>query len=610
MKKKIHTLSLLFIVFALGQNEILASRPNPLSSTSGFSDEDGNKSSRPQNFNTSPFGRACENLTNEQDWSQYGDTKSPGIVWNFAHINTDVKEGTAIKLDSEEKIKETRDIANSYQVCQAFLFATDPSTYDGSKEQDQSFSSMATGGISCLNLPTKEEQEECLASAEEESTCKSNGYETHDFKACVSLLKFADGFFIAKKGLQQVQGVVSQVNAMDSQSKVNAEINKGNDATVATLGAQKDSLSQQSNMAVQQGALDGAKAATLWAKINAFPTFEKLKKKCMTEYENNESVNAILQEKVNEKLRDMGESVPTVDFTGEFSAERICSMAIKSSPDLLMNQDILDRMRALALQSAVESAANLAKGALLNKMAGEVDDTIKDIETFEPPEFQEFDGVLPPKISECIVDPTIEGCPPTGSPAYQGFAGQGFSSSVGGAASLGNQQLTLDDDEIGNSAAAGGNNDVIPSRFGSATGTIDKNNDFSEGTVAAGTIKSVGSPAGGGGGAGGGGSASPPGKAPQTGAQADNSPAAPGSVAIKTKGEGLGRVGGRGRFGSKKSKTKNPFSKLLSKNKPKNGVLNFRGPAQIGKGGSIFKMISKRYSSVNAKKRLLQYKQK
>jgi hypothetical protein len=608
MKNKIHTSAILFIVFALGQQSILARRPNPLATVSQGSSEGGEPSQT--QWHTSPFAKACENLTKTQSWSDYGESKSPGQVWNYEHISKDIETGEPAPTESEDDKRMLRDIAHSYQICQAFLFATDPAGYSREESLDPTFTSMSAGAIGCLNQGTPEEQQQCMAASEEESSCRNNGYETHDFKACVSLLKFSDGFFIAKQGLQQVQVVTSQVNAIDSQNDVNAAINNGDDATVATLTAQKDSLSQQSNMAVQQGALDGAKAATLLAKISAFPTKPKLIEKCQAAF--TADINEALQISVNNVLTQMSNPIEPVDFTSSFDAAAICASAIDASDHILMNQGILDQMKALAVQSAIESAANLAKGALLNNMAGKVDDTVKDIKAFEPPEFQEFDGVLPPLISECVVDPTIEGCPPVGSPSYQGFGGQGFSSSVGGAASLGNNTgLTLDDDDdLGSSVAAGGNDNVIPSRFGSSTGAFDNNNDFSEGKVAAGTIKSAGGAGGGSGGGGGGGGASPPGKAPQTGAQASNETSAPNSVAVKTSGSGLGAVGGRGRFGSKKPKSKNPFSKLLSKAKPKNGVLNFRGPAQIGKGGSIFKMISNRYSNVSAKKRLLQYKQK
>ncbi|MCR9205534.1 MAG: hypothetical protein NXH75_13205, partial [Halobacteriovoraceae bacterium] len=216
--------------------------------------------------------------------------------------------------------------------------------------------------------------------------------------------------------------------------------------------------------------------------------------------------------------------------------------------------------------------------------------------------------------SECLVDPNAEGCIGPNTPGFEGFRNGGFNATVGGSANLGDNGLAanLDDDE-GTGSSAGANRDLIPNSLGTVEALGNGDNSFEGGLAGAGSIKAGqaaaggaggGAPAGGGGGAfgGGGGAGGQPGKKKPSGIK---------NIKIKTKGDGLGVVGGRGRIGASKKKSSNPFAKLLGKNKKGNKSLSFRGPAQVGgKKGSIFQMISNRYSVVNKKDRLLKYEDK
>jgi hypothetical protein len=109
-----------------------------------------------------------------------------------------------------------------------------------------------------------------------------------------------------------------------------------------------------------------------------------------------------------------------------------------------------------------------------------------------------------------------------------------------------------------------------------------------------------------GGGGGGGGN-------PQAPAQGGVAAAVQGKT--PTYGGGSGSISVMGGFGINKKKAdaadgENPFGKMFGKDAPKgSGVVNFRDIASKvgGKGDNIFDMISKRYTSVAADKRLLEY---
>ncbi|MBY0415766.1 MAG: hypothetical protein K2Q18_16450, partial [Bdellovibrionales bacterium] len=118
-------------------------------------------------------------------------------------------------------------------------------------------------------------------------------------------------------------------------------------------------------------------------------------------------------------------------------------------------------------------------------------------------------------------------------------------------------------------------------------------------------------PGGGGGGAsansggGGGGGSAPPAGAAAAIASGKTPTYQGGSGSISVVG-GLGIKGNRGEGKAED----NPFGKLFGKDNKNGGDLNFRDPAssKVGdKKDNLFEMISKRYTSVNADKRLLEY---
>jgi hypothetical protein len=126
-----------------------------------------------------------------------------------------------------------------------------------------------------------------------------------------------------------------------------------------------------------------------------------------------------------------------------------------------------------------------------------------------------------------------------------------------------------------------------------------------------GTGESGGGGSGGGGSAGGGGGG---GSAPAAAAPGGPQPTVAGKVpSYNNGGSGFSIMGGFG-INKKKGEGKsedNPFGKLFGKDGGKtDGVLNFRDLASQkvgGKGDNLFDMISKRYSTVNADKRLIEY---
>jgi len=395
-----------------------------------------------------------------------------------------------------------------------------------------------------------------------------------------------------------------------------------------SMGLQRDSLKKQGNLAYEMAVFDGAKAATLLAMIASFPRSEKMQGSCV------EGISADLQNVLEgaarvavascgaEATQEEGSQEAGVQQAIIASAQEmlsggggdisqsICSRAVNENNSFFMNHEAMDALKQQAMQAGLEAMANAAKGALAHKQAGYIDDAIKDVEEFEPPEFPVAE-VQESTVSECLIDPEADGCVAPPTPGSEGFRGQDFSATFGGSANLGDLGAgNLNNNEESNSAASSTDRDLIPESFGGISETAVTDNSFADGPARAGSIKTAQAAGGAGGGAGGGaaslgggggGGRGPASKQPGSGSNA---------VKVKTRGSGLGGIsGGRGAISRSKKKTSNPFAKLLGKNKKGgNKTLNFRGPAQIGqKKGSLFQMISNRYSDVQEKKRLLKY---
>ncbi len=554
-----------------------------------------------------------------------------------------------------EKAQQLKQLFNNILVqmitCQAYLssmdvnnFGPDYSEFEGNGA-NAAKSDFGAAGLECANQPTQEAQATCMERAKEEGGmgCSHEGAETQDYLACKKIVKFMDGFVIGKQVMQVQQTFRAGAKQMELQDEITqkARTEEGIQITDG-MNAQAESTRQQGNLAYEMAAFDGAKAGVLLSMISEFPTPEKMITRCQSTLNSN-FVNAARVKlgnyitsyinndqtiKVSEEFRVSAENKAVItealnafnaDNTASIDTELACAQAITTNQNagggannFFLNQEVRDKMKGVAMKAGLEALANGAKGALLHDQAGMIKDAMKDIEEFEPPEFPVAEE-LPATASECLVDPSAEGCIAPAAGGFDGFTGQNFNASFGGGANLGSGTEEGGLSDTDSSVTGATDRNLLPTNFGTVDGVNTTGNDFVDGQARAGSIKAGqvaagggggGGSAGGGGGFGGGGGAN---KGPQKA-----KPSGKRDINIKTKGSGLATVGGRGAIGASKKKATNPFSKLLGKNKTKgNSSLNFRGPAQVaGKKGSLFQMISNRYNSVSAKDRLLKYENK
>ncbi len=524
----------------------------------------------------------------------------------------------------------------------------------------------------CLSMTDQAAAATCMQNAQSQGgvSCTHEGWETHDYVECKRLATFMTGFTVGKAAMELQQTYRVGSAQIDAQEGLLAKQNTDEGIAMSdTLEIQKDSLEQQGNMAYEMAAYNAAKAGILLSMINTFPTRKKMREKCLGEYDPqtlqfifNESLKFASGQSGSNPAPAIADGVQAADqgnggsevavfyselqrafqtegaqldaqavFKGdtqqdalllsiyssgdargsssETALSSICETSVMENNHFLLNQEVLDKVKEVAMGAGLEAIANGAQGALLNKQAGIVEDAIDDIEEFEKPEFAgtTFDPSL---TSECVVDPEAEGCIAFGSAISNGFGSQSFNSSATGSANLGSGSLSGSDDD-GVSSSTATDRSLLPNSFGSVKIGSPTDTSFADGKVRAGTIKAGQARGSGGGGGGGSGGASLPAAGSSGGGGTQAAAASSGASAIKvgTVGSGMGRVtGGRGSIGQKTTTSANPFSKLLGKTAGKSATLNFRGPAQIGqKKGSLFERISTRYQAVSEDDKLLKY---
>lgn len=623
----------------------------------GDDDDDGGdedtSSSRQKFDNTSDTVKSCEQLLGKP-WRTYATSFREkktfiGVNGVLTDLETNLPEILKDQLKLEENStlptaltdKQVRSIAqvfNHLPYCEAYAATLDPDNYGnganaGEFEERESKPSMGAHGLPCLNQ-SGAAQQQCLMQAQSQKPlkCVNKKNETHDYIQCKKILNFIDGFAIGKQVMQMQQTYRAGDHQLDLQQDYLKKVNSGEAGVTDAMAVQRDSLEKQASLAYEMAVFDAAKAATLLSLIDNAPRpgsyTEEHCTPTMTQL--NSNLDALMTNALKEVIGGDSEATKTANLTKAKDAvmeklkqsgfpyeSDICERAIgtASSPNNIFmrsNQEVFDQVKGLAIKAGLEALANGAKGALLNKQADMIDDAMKDVQEFEPPEFPVVEAVEA-TASECLVDPNAEGCIAPNGTGFDGFRDQGFSATIGGSANLGsdNGRGTLDDSETALNGATGPDRSLIPNDFGVVQQAGQSDNSFSGGPARAGSIKAGELAAGGGGGGGGaGGGGGGLGGGPARGPANKKAPSGKKDIKIKTSGTGLGVVGGRGRIGAKKqSKASNPFSKLLGKNsKSGNSTLNFRGPAQLGsKKGSLFQMISNRYSDVQSKDRLLKY---
>ncbi len=414
--------------------------------------------------------------------------------------------------------------------------------------------------------------------------CVSKGIETLDYDACK---KFQTQLELIE-GVQQVgyatQELVYKDKIMDSQLKHSSDKNTATGALKAT----GESLSMQQDMYNQRTAVDATKLAYLYSIYNDMPKSNDIIAKCSG-----------MQGRKPAGLDDF-------DI-------KSCQNATNGAGGfaLTMNQQQMDAMKTKLIQIATSAGSNMILANLLGKRADDVNKAIAKIDEFKPIDpfvVSEEEAISTfckqnPGMPQCLTG-GLERTFDTISDNVITFGEGGTGTNYGG--STGVIPGASSDVEGG----GGGGQTVTP--VGSTIGSVNKGGGIEESTAA--TVKNGpgGSTGGGGGGGGASGGGGGGGGNPPQAAQGNSVTAAvQGKTPTYSGGGGsLSVVGG---FGINKKqgdgKEENPFGKLFGKDAPKGaGVVNFRDIASVGKkGDNIFDMISKRYGTVAADKRLLEY---
>ena len=587
-----------------------------------------------QKFTFSILGNICERESSVT-WdiaagreSGEGSTAYNGLLTEF---DAELKNGDVVPNGGTESVKKAQAsygnevvkkfnaIAKTVLLCEAFRSVhnhTDFEDEDMLNQRDKEGS--GTNMLTCTNNPNPQQCMMQAMQSQKQMKCKNNGVETQDFLMCKTIMNTIDGFFLAKTGLNSIQGIRAQDKQMDAQIDLMKKQNKGEGISGKdVLEDQRDSVKQQSQMAYERFTVDAAQAATLWALYDKMPTRKKLLKECEENQQNYQSYVSALNELKGRYPAELGSANIPADMSEITST---CSALFKkeAATSLILNDAARDAIKQAMIRAGLDAVENAAKGKILADQADKIDDAVKDWEDPEDPEFQTFEQ-QEMLASECLANPEAEGCiPPDGGGRTIGMMGSNFNMSSPDYANSGTPVDLNDAGADGNQNVVGGNGKkrkLLPKGFGGVVQGSGNDNGFSGSNPGVGSMKKAGDgSAGGGGGFSVGGSSLTGSKAKGAVRRGKGKRSGFRNVAMKTRGGRFSLGGGRGLKGAtrKKGKKGNPFASLLGKKgrKPASKTLNF-GKKQIGgKKGSIFDMISNRYSAVAEKKRLLEYEVK
>jgi hypothetical protein len=427
------------------------------------------------------------------------------------------------------------------------------------------------------------------AAAAQTLNCKSLGIETLDYEACV---KFQEQLAIAEAVqtvANNVQQVTYQAKLSDIQTKYASETNTAS----AALKATGDSLKSQQEIYEEKTAMDTTKLAYMYSIYNEMPTFSDLASKC----------------------KNIGQK----DAVGLGNiSEQTCVDAMtpgKGGFAFTENQAQRNAMKTKLVAIATSAGSNTILAGLTGKRADDVQSALAKVDAYtatDPTTTTTDDATSTyckenPGAAKCLtggLDSTIDTI--NDNLITFGDTASGTSYSTSTAATS-----TASDSSASTSTASA----VTP--VGSVITAAAQDGSIEKSTAASVAEKGTGgaNPGGGGGGAS---ASSGSGANPQSAA---NTAAATVQAAVQGKtGKyegGTGSISVVGGMGINKAKSEgktddNPFGKLFGKDGKANGsgVVNFREIAsqKVGtQGDNLFDMISKRYSSVAADKRLLEY---
>lgn len=419
--------------------------------------------------------------------------------------------------------------------------------------------------------------------------CKSEGIETLDYIACKKFATQMDILDAVQTAGQGAQELIYADKMMDASAKYAKEENSATGALKAT----GDSLEKQQSMYQQRTAVDATKLAYMYSIYNEMPKMDEIRDKCKG---------------IERQTSDIGLSSSV--------KEKDCRMTVLNGSGgfaMAQNQSQIDAMRTKLITIATSAGSNAILSNLLGKRADDVKNAIAQIDDFKPtdPTVMTEEDTL---TTYCKLNPGDEKCLTqdlsrtfdTLNDNIITFGEGGTGTNYGNNTGITPNAIT---DAGGDPAAR---KSVTP--VGSIIASAAKDSSI-EGSSAA-TVSDGKSPSGGGGGGlgSGGGGGGGGGSAPAAPAQGGVSAAVQGKTPTYAGGAGsISVVGGLGlnRAKGNGKAEDNPFGKLFGKDAPKGtGVVNFRDIAsqKVGdKSANLFDMISKRYSTVAADKRLIEY---
>ncbi|GEM_PF-5205170 len=449
--------------------------------------------------------------------------------------------------------------------------------------------------------------------------CSSLGYETQDYKACAEAVTYYDAVFIGRKAVETAQSFQYMDKSMDIQTEMAQ--NAQTDAT-AGLKAQKADIQQKADLARTRAATETAAVGALWMAMQQIPTIDELHKECESRIESannledfSNNLTQLYTSAVHNKigLEDNGISEELLSSISTACATYVRNTESTATHSLIQNGGAKDIVQQALIDAGVNIATTLGTAEILDKQASRVGDAIKLVDDYDPESLAyDSEDLL---ATECQVNPGSENCVSAQYERGVDYYNDGINVE-GMQFATSDSTLPIDEydrntdavsDSTDRSNTVGG--------IGATVNPVDKGSGLADSPIGAASVSSTGSngigSGGGGRGGGGGGASAPANGSASTGGQGASKPYVGSSkkLSYSSSGSGLSFSSGSTRT-TKKSKAENPFSKLFGKKTAKtDGVLNFRGVASdVGsKNGSIFQMISKRYSAVSKDKRLEEY---
>ena len=412
-------------------------------------------------------------------------------------------------------------------------------------------------------------------------TCTGMGIATIDYESCVKFVQNGDIMDVAQGAIYTGQQLYYQDKTMTAQMNASASPN----SATAGLEALHTGVKTQENLMIQRAALDTGKLATLASYYAEIPTIDDLKGKCSS-YES----------QINSGVENVCVTVAAQQHLFGF----------------LMNQTAKEQMKAKLVKVGIDVTSDAVMAALMAKRANDIKNAIANVKSFKPidplaPTMDNLQTTLcqqTPGDPKCLMgglNKTFDAMSDNVITFGEGGTGAAFNNNP-----LANPSAVSSDPLAANAA----NNSE---GMGSVVGANQQNNGLQDHASAASVSKGSAPTGGGGSGGGGGGFGGGGGGLPGPQAQGSTSAAIQGKT--PNYGGGSGTLSMMGGYGINKNKgsvkdDSNPFGKLFNKDGSKSGVLNFdgRSPSSVGnKGDNIFEMISKRYTSVSADKRLIEY---